>query len=228
MNALEQIIEELADDGRSLAGPLLKTKVLASRIKNPEIRDWATRELVGYREREDLPSYRFVRPVYHWVITQRGLELPQAIVPLMLFDDETRQRFFRGRMEDAVKVLESFTKRNAGDGFMRKDYAADIGQFLTGRIVNNQQLNITIRRLISTIDVSEGIQVLAEIRSTLLGFMLELETDFPELEKPLSRISAIGDTEQSRITQIFNNTIVTVTGSGNTVVTGDSNYVSPS
>jgi hypothetical protein len=85
MNAIEQIIGELSDSGKSLEGPLLNTKVLASRIKNDEIRDWARRELVGYRDLDELPSYRYVRPVYQWVILQRGTEMPLAPVPVMVF-----------------------------------------------------------------------------------------------------------------------------------------------
>jgi hypothetical protein len=225
MNALDQIIDELSDDGRSLAGPLLKTKVLASRIKNQEIVNWASRELEGYREVEYLPYYRYVRPVYNWIIRQRGLELPPAPVPQIVFDEETRRRFFRGRMEDAVTVLESLSKRSDGDGALHKDYGADICQFLTERIENNRQLNIRILRFTSTTDVSETVQVLAVIRSKLLDFMLRLESDVPELAKSLSEIGPVKETDQSRITQLFHQMFVIVTGDGNTVVAGDSNNV---
>ncbi len=58
MNATDQIIEELTNPSKSLAAPILKTKVLASRIKNQEIIDWADKEMAGYRDRDDqLPDY---------------------------------------------------------------------------------------------------------------------------------------------------------------------------
>jgi hypothetical protein len=228
MNALEQIIEELYNDQRSLEGPLLKTKVLASRIKNDEIKDWASRELIGYRDGRELPSYRFVRPVYEWQIRQRGEELPPAAVPRMLFDEEIRELYFRGRMDQAVKVLESLTSRTDGDGILRKDYAADICQFLTRKIKNNAQLNIWILRLVSLTDISEVVQVLSMIRSTLLDFILGLESDIPDLVKPLSSISRIAAPEQARVAQIFHNTVINVMGHGNTVVAGDNNETAPS
>ena len=226
MNAIEQIIEELSDSGKSLEGPLLKTKVLASRIKNEEIREWASQELVGYRDIDELPTYRYVRPVYQWVVLQRGMELPLAPVSILVFDEETRKRFFRGRMEGAVASLESLAKRNDGEGFIRKEFGADICQFLTARIVNNEVLKIRILKLFSTTDNSETTQVLAGIRSMLQDFMLKLEADVPVLDKPLNKISSIGATDQARITNIFHNTIINVTGDRNTIVTGDSNKVS--
>jgi len=56
--------------------------------------------------------------------------------------------------------------------------------------------------------------------------MLKLEADVPVLDKPLNKISSIGATDQARITNIFHNTIINVTGDRNTIVTGDSNKVS--
>jgi hypothetical protein len=156
------------------------------------------------------------------------MELPLAPVSIMVFDEETRKRFFRGRMEGAVANLESLAKRNDGEGFIRKEFGADICQFLTGRIVNNGVLKIRILQLFCTTDNSETTQVLAGIRSMLQDFMLKLEADVPALDKPLGKISSIGATEQARITNIFHNTIINVTGDRNTIVTGDSNKVSHS
>ena len=100
MNALRQIIEELSYDNKSLAGPLLKTKVLASRIKNQVVFNWASRELIGYRDEKELPAYRFVRPVFQWEIVQAGISKQKAVVPISIFDEKNSARFFRGRMED--------------------------------------------------------------------------------------------------------------------------------
>jgi AbiTii len=158
----------------------------------------------------------------------KGPEINPNGCYLMLFDEETRLLYFRGRMDGAVKVLESVTKRNDGDSFMGKEYAPDICQFMTKKILHNDKLNIVILRLICTIDISEAVQVLAAIRSKLLDFILRLEADVPELAKPLSQISPIEGAGQSTITQIFHNTVITVTGNANTVVTGDSNDTSSS
>lgn len=226
MNALEQIIEELSDDQRSLAGPLLKTKVLASRIGNEDIKNWASQELLGYRDLPELPSYRLVRPVYEWQVRQKGEVLPPEPVPIMLFDEETRLQYFRGKIDHAVKVLETLTQRGDGDATLRTNYPADICQFLTGKIQKNAERGITILRFRSTTDISEVVQVLSTIRAILLDFILALEKDMPNLDKPINEISQIDDSEQSKVTQIFHNTVITVTGHGNTVVAGDKNSAS--
>jgi hypothetical protein len=47
-------------DGRPLADLLRKCVILGGRAGSEELRDWATQELKGYKNRDDLPSYREV------------------------------------------------------------------------------------------------------------------------------------------------------------------------
>jgi len=58
MKLLESIINDLVVTDVSLSDPLLKTKVLATRIQNTQLLDWVESELSGYRDKEDLPPYR--------------------------------------------------------------------------------------------------------------------------------------------------------------------------
>jgi len=54
----ETIINELTSTNISLSSPLLKTKVLAYRIKNQELLNWTNHELVGYPILDQVPNYR--------------------------------------------------------------------------------------------------------------------------------------------------------------------------
>ena len=58
MKLIQDIINELVDSELSINSPLLKTKVLASRLQNDELLIWVTNELKGYDNDGDLPSYR--------------------------------------------------------------------------------------------------------------------------------------------------------------------------
>lgn len=58
MKLLESIIKDLIITNVPLNDPLLKTKVLASRIENYQLLEWVNSELNGYIEDAILPDYR--------------------------------------------------------------------------------------------------------------------------------------------------------------------------
>jgi hypothetical protein len=65
MTQIEKIIEDLTSTAKTLTDPLLKTKVLASRIGNDHLSKWVDDELKGYPGDDgNLPSYRMGRTNY--------------------------------------------------------------------------------------------------------------------------------------------------------------------
>jgi len=58
MNLIGAIINELMDYDKSISSPLLKTKVLAHRIKNDRLSSWVEGEIGGFSEDVELPDYR--------------------------------------------------------------------------------------------------------------------------------------------------------------------------
>ncbi|MBF4465869.1 hypothetical protein IRZ99_11440 [Flavobacterium sp. LC2016-12] len=58
MKLVNDIINELIDTEKSVSSPLLKTKVLASRLQNATLLNWVTKELKGYDCLSELPDYR--------------------------------------------------------------------------------------------------------------------------------------------------------------------------
>ena len=58
MKLIHEIINELIDTDKSISSPLLKTKVLASRLQNDVLLNWVSYELKGYHTGGDLPDYR--------------------------------------------------------------------------------------------------------------------------------------------------------------------------
>ncbi|MFN9898037.1 MAG: hypothetical protein ACK55Z_04405, partial [bacterium] len=55
---LTEIIDTLSDDTKSLTTPLLKVKVLATRIGNESLLKWVNNELDGYKTSDSVPEYR--------------------------------------------------------------------------------------------------------------------------------------------------------------------------
>ncbi len=58
MKLIQDIINQLIDTEKSITSPLLKTKVLASRLQNDTLFNWVTKELIGYDNSDEIPDYR--------------------------------------------------------------------------------------------------------------------------------------------------------------------------
>jgi hypothetical protein len=59
---LAEIERDVVDESKSLAAALRKSVILGGRAGSADLREWATRELNGYRDSQDeLPDYRHVR-----------------------------------------------------------------------------------------------------------------------------------------------------------------------
>jgi hypothetical protein len=55
MELISKIINELIDSEKSLSNPLLKTAVLAHKIKNEQLAEWVNSELEGYKNEKKFP-----------------------------------------------------------------------------------------------------------------------------------------------------------------------------
>ena len=60
-NIINSIQADIIDPKADLHSILLKTKVLAYRLKNEDLKNWVKSELDGYDEKHDIPDYRFIR-----------------------------------------------------------------------------------------------------------------------------------------------------------------------
>ena len=60
MNLLKDIQESAMNSQVRIEDLLRKCLVLATKIKNPELKQWADNELNGYQERKILPNYRIL------------------------------------------------------------------------------------------------------------------------------------------------------------------------
>jgi hypothetical protein len=60
MTLLEDIRDSATDSRIDISTVLRKAKILAARLKNPELQNWVDRELNGYAHADDLPPYRIL------------------------------------------------------------------------------------------------------------------------------------------------------------------------
>lgn len=225
MTIIEQIIDELSDSGKSLTNPLLKTKVLATRIGNEELMKWTNDELSGYKT-EELPSYRLAKSNITCTL-QQGYDTYQNVpLPLMVFEKEFRDNLQQFRLTDSILTLENQERENK-NGMIYKDFGPDMCAYLTKMAIDaGQQFAIATMRII--VHVSQITQTLAEVRAKLLGFMLQLEKEVPNLDDLIKNKLIVKENVNEKVEQIYHQTIINTSGFGNTITAGEKNTVTSS
>ncbi|KOF04176.1 hypothetical protein OB69_04145 [Roseivirga seohaensis subsp. aquiponti] len=219
---IKDIIESLTDDSLSLVGPLLKVKVLASRIKNRELLNWVSKELNGYNIKdEDLPTYRIAKASAIGDLRQGWNESIGVTLPIMIFGDKFAKALIQMRLYQGVKALEEIASGKFGDT-MAKSYGADFCAFLTSQAAENGQ-NIIVANARTVCQISEVVQSLSSIRNHLLDLLLKLEDEFPSLEEEITS----NEIDKSQVNQVIYKVMNTfnTSGDGNIINTGDKNTI---
>jgi hypothetical protein len=216
---LTEIIDTLSDDTKSLTTPLLKVKVLATRIGNESLLKWVNNELDGYKTSDSVPEYRKAKGNPRGNIRQGYYQEENVTLPLLIFGEKIAKRLVQFPLDQGVKALESIATGESGDT-MVKQYGADFCAFLTDAARKNGQ-SVEVTHAWTEVHVSEVIQSLSEIRNKLLELLLEVEKEYPNFDNDIKS----NKVDKSQVNQ----TIVTImntfntSGDGNVVNTGRNN-----
>lgn len=215
MKLINDIINELVDTDKSISSPLLKTKVLASRLQNHELLEWVTNELKGYENDEDLPQYR----IYHGNVTgtyiNGSMQYNNQPVPTIGLNEGLEKIIHSVNFNQSITSLENLQTDNKS-GILERTFPAEI----TGLIQNNwRKMGNPYLQLINckvSIGVSSVTEVLSAVRNRLLDFMLKIDHEFGDI----TEIEEL-KTKSKEISTIMSQTIINTSGDGNVVNTGD-------
>ena len=217
---IKKIVEELIDKKNSLINPLLKAKVLASRIKNKSLADWVEKEINGYKN-ESIPDYRIVNAnaICDIYINGSPYKVSTPFPISFLKDKKIREIFTTIELRDGVESMENYFLD--GNDSITRPLGVDFENAITLAIKENGFVGRIHNLSISTYK-TEVIQTISVIRNKFLNLMLEIEADFPDVEDITSEPENIKQEISNTITIIMakNNYI---TGDGSNVVSGDNN-----
>lgn len=223
MNLVESIINDLTDSSKSLNEALLKTKVLATRIKNDDLLKWVNFELSGYKNnRDELPDYRHAKATFLCTIQQGWNQQSNVPLPLMLFPQEFRDRFLTFDVDDSIHLLEEHSKDPAGSIY--KDFPPDMCAWLTGQMLDRDKHHMRILELRLIVQVGQFIQALAVVRSRLLELVLKVEAEFPNLDELIKKQLVMQEDFKEKMDNIVHQTIINA-GDGNTITAGNKNTI---
>ena len=217
MQLISDIINHLVSQDVSLTVPLTKTKVLATRIENPQLLEWVNNELKGYSDKISLPEYRktqgsvladFINNNYK--ITNYPIQLPDV-------GEELEREMKEFLLFESISTMEANWK-NENDVMILR-YPDGVKASLEKIMRNSngpyfQLLNVGI-----SVPLQFILQVLAAVKDRLLDFMLEIERQFG-METELATLKM----NNTKVDNIYHTTIHN-NGHGNIVNTGNNSII---
>lgn len=215
MKLINDIINELVDTEKSISSPLLKTKVLASRLKNSELLNWVTNELKGYENDDELPQYRVYQGTVTGTYINGTMQYNDQPVPTIGMNKELEKLLHSIKFNQSISSLENLISDNKS-GKLERTFPAE----LTGLIQDNwRKMGNPYLQLINckvSVGVGAVTEVLSSVRNSLLDFMLKIDDEFGNI----TEIEEL-KTKSKEISTIMSQTIINTSGDGNVVNTGD-------
>ncbi|MDM1525552.1 hypothetical protein HX091_06260 [Myroides odoratimimus] len=218
MELVSQIINNLIDDTSSLQNALLKTKVLAKRIGNDSLLEWTNSELAGYKDETLLPDYR--RNIWNELkgtMINGNYKYTDIAIPTVGLSKKFNSSLTRTNFTDSISSLENLIKEK---GTLGSPLSAETTSLIEAnwRNMGNPYLSlISCRKIISKASI---VEIITNVRSKLLDFMLLIEKEFDTFTEIKELIS-----KNKEITSIMNQTIINNSGNGNSINTGDNNDI---
>jgi hypothetical protein len=218
MKLISDIINELMDYEKAISGPLLKTKVLASRIGNNNLMAWVDGELSGYEENAQLPEYRESKGVPEGNYLNGNMQYSNAAIPIAHLKADVAKGLTKIVMRDSISSIENLIGKKG----LKMSVNAQTKLYLEQTIQDLGNPYFQILNVNLQIPASFLTDILSNVRSKLLDFMLKIENEFgqeTEIQELKSKTAVINN--------IMNNTI-NANGDGNVINTGNNTSISAS
>jgi len=212
MKIIEEIIGELTNKDIHLTDVLIRTKVLAFKLKNNELKEWIDAELEGYTK-NNIPEYRVLPCQITCTISNGFQRMQNYPIPLLGLDGKLKDLMTKMRLYQSISTLDDFvlddSTNNTLSHYIPAEYYALLSRgFAHGVIVEFAQ------RFIDRVQV---IQVLTSVKSKLLDFLLKLNEEIGDTEDIKSL--TVGKAKE-KVSSLFNSAVF---GNNTTIIVGDHN-----
>lgn len=174
MKLINEIIDILSSEKPNLTNALIKTKVLLYKLGQKELVGWVNNELNGYQNGEELPPYRILPSQVLVNAANMAYQVNSHPIPLGHLDDDLRKSLETSELTQSLAVLEEFA--NSESDSLERPLPMEWVPLLNQGLSNNFQ----IQKAWCQISVTGIVQILTEVRSRLLDFLLELSSEFGE------------------------------------------------
>lgn len=187
---LAQIEHEALDGSRPLAEVLRKCVALGGEAKSADLRDWASRELNGYRGTEaEIPDYREVTGALAVDLLNSVRQLKNMRISSWDLPDFAQEHFDESlKLHFSVRELESMlTDSDEGTLKLSPPGAADLAHIMNRTQAGSGEQIMSLHLLVSTTAIRG---VLDRIRTILVQLVAEMRAILPaESETPSPEVA---------------------------------------
>ncbi len=174
MKLINDIIELLGADEPNLTNALLKTKIVLHKLGKSDLIEWVNNEINGYSEDANVPTYRLVNAQVLANFANMAYQYTRHPIPISHLDKEYRESLKTTRLRQSLKVLEEFAANEGGS--IQSPIPVEANPLLRKGLDSS----FHIQKAWCEIDGSAITQILIEVRSRLLDFILKLSENLGE------------------------------------------------
>lgn len=172
MKLIEEIIEILSKEEPNLTNALLKTKILLHKMGKSDLIEWVNNEINGYSEDAQVPPYRAVNAQVLANFANMAYQYSRHPIPLFHLDEGYREFLEVIKLRQSLKALEKFAANDSGS--IQRAIPVEASTLLEKGLDSSYH----IQKAWCEISTSAITQILIEVRSRLLDFVLELSGKF--------------------------------------------------
>lgn len=205
---INQIIQDLGAN-KPIDGILLKTQVVAHKLKNNEFLQWVKNEQNGYEDMKAVPDYRKIGCTVKALISIPFRGMIRMTIPILPTGDDKIDDWFQHKcVVNPLYEIERMCR-----GHETEELSSPLPAFLYSKV--NESLNQgTVENASVYFSASATLGIINIFKSKLLDFFLKLDDEINE-GLDFSQLAVV----QRKVTQIMNttyniNAAVANTGSG--------------
>jgi hypothetical protein len=211
MKLLDELVASLSREQPSLTDALIKTKVLLYRLGQKELVGWVNLELTGYPEDVPVPEYRNLNVQVKGNVTNVAYNYNDQLLPTAHLGEDVRRMFTLYGARESITALEELARKD------EPGLCIPIPPEFYGLLGKTLANDFKVQQAWRAIGPGQMAQILTQVRSRLLDFVLELSEKIGE-ETTDEDIRRIGRSPATA--SLFNNAIF---GDNATVLVGDHN-----
>lgn len=223
---IKKLIENLANESITLTSGLNQTKIIAKKIKNDNLTNWLQYELKGYPEgnKEVLPEYRnFTIQLIGDVIDNYGTKSEQVILNTLKLGDQLGVDMNNHSEQHDIESIEHAVLTAEGE-FVENPFDLRFVEMLDGAM-NKSNPNHRLIYAAKKIALGNLRKILTQTRQRLLDTLLDLEVEFPELDKQFKPTEENKEKAQNIINyNVYGGKLNTNLGIGKKVVQSDISF----
>ena len=209
MGLICDLRDDIVDSEKKLSAILRKTKVLASILRNEELKKWVEYELNGYPSADKVPDYRHsFTQSYGYFAGPLGSTLKNVPIPTVNLPEPIQKFAKKINHVEGVRGLESLLESDSPS--FKIQWPADLLPLMQDKIYAGYNCIAAWR----TIGRSQIEQILDTVRNKLLNFVLELKEKYPDID---DKEDVIANLPKEQISSVVNTYIF---GSQNVVASG--------